>query len=141
MDARFDAMEKDLSQRGELLARLLTEDIVRDPRTRAIVRAGLVRAPVPTAPATATSEVMRSATETAALVTPPPAPAYIFTQLLTDRRHVWTLQMAGKLASVPIYESTTECVSLLKLAEQPNCGVLLVQYVNGPDGRVSLIDA
>jgi len=49
--------------------------------------------------------------------------------------------MAGKLASVPIYESTTECVSLLNLAEQPNCGVFLVQYVNGLDGRVSLIDA
>jgi len=55
MDARFDAMEKHLSQKGELLARLLTEDIVRDPRTRAIVCAELVRAPVPAAPATATS--------------------------------------------------------------------------------------
>ena len=141
MDARFDAMEQDLARQRELLARLLTDDILRDPRARALVRAELVRAPGPAAPTTATAQVLRSATEPAAPVTSPtPAPP-ICTQLLTDRRNVRTLQAAGKLVGVPIYESMTECVPLLTLAEQPNWGVVLDQYVNGVDGRVSLMEA
>ena len=41
---------------------------------------------------------------------------------------------------MPIYESATECVPILTLAEQPNWGVVLDQYVNGVEGRVSFIE-
>jgi len=91
MDARFDAMEQDLARQLELLARLLTDNIVRDPRARALVRAKLVRAPVPAAPTTATAQALRRATQPATPVTPPtPAPP-ISTQQLTDRRNFRTL--------------------------------------------------
>jgi len=140
MDARFDAMEQDLARQRELLARLLTDDIVRDPRARALVRAELVRAPVPAAPTTATAHVFRRATEPAAPVTSATPAFPISTQLLTDRRNVRTLKAAGKLVGMPIYDSATECVPILTLAEQPNWGVVLDQYVNGVDGRVSLME-
>jgi len=78
MDAHFDAIEQEFARQLELLARLLTDDIVQDPRARALVRAELVRTLVLAAHITATAQVLRSATEPAASVTSlthaPPSP-------------------------------------------------------------------
>ena len=124
------------------LARLLTEDVLRDPRARALVRSELVHAPTPIAQPSAVAQVLRIATEPSVGVSPPPAPRHpISTQLFADRCKVRALQAAGKLPGLPIYESAADCVPPLTLAEQPNWGVVLDQYVNGLDGCVSLMEA
>jgi len=64
---------------------------VRDPRARALVRAELVRAPVPAAPTTATAQVLRKTTQPATPVTSRTPALPISTQLLTDRRNFRTL--------------------------------------------------
>jgi len=72
IDSRFDAMEAEVVRQRELLARLLTDDVLRDPRARALVRAELVRALTPIVQPSAVAQVLRSATEPSVGVSPPP---------------------------------------------------------------------
>jgi len=64
-DARFNAMERDWARQRELMARLVTDDVLQDPRARELVREELARASSPAASSSAAAEVLRSASQPA----------------------------------------------------------------------------
>jgi len=140
-DARFNAMERDLARQRELMARLVTDGVLQDPRARELVREKLASASQSAASSSATAEVLRSASHPAALASPsPPVPPRVSRQLLVVRQNVRRLKSDGKLAGVPIFESATECVLLLSMAKRLNWWTVLDEYVNGLEGGVSILE-
>jgi len=53
---------------------------------------------------------------------------------------VRTLQAAGKLAGVPVFESSSEYVPLLPMGHKLNWELALDEYAVGLDGRVAIWD-
>jgi len=62
-DARFNTMERDVVQQRELMARLVTDEKLRDPRAVEMVREALARSSTPVASSSAAAEVLRSASQ------------------------------------------------------------------------------
>jgi len=120
LDTRFDVVEGDLRRMRKLLARLVTYDVLRDPRARELVRQELVRAPHPPPPGSSSARVLNSASVPAVLPVAPPLPAREPARLTADREHVETLQAAGKLAGVLVFESSDEYVPLLPMGHGLN---------------------
>lgn len=118
IDARFNRLEAELRRKRALLARLLTDDVVQDPRGRALVREELERELTPAAPGSAVAQVLRGASEVAvsAARPPPPPPRRVCERLTADRDSARALHAAGKLASVPVFESEDEYVPLLPMS-------------------------
>jgi len=140
LDKRLDMVEGDLRRMRELLARLFTDDVLRDPRARKLVQKELVRAPSPPAPGSCSARELNSASVPAGLAVAPPLPARVPARLTADREHVRTLQAAIKLAGVPMFESSDEYVPLLPMGHGLNWGLELDEHAAGVDGRVVIWD-
>jgi len=140
LDTRFDVVEGDLRRMRELLARLVTDDVLRDPRAREIVRQELVRAPPPPPPGSSSAQMLNSASVPAVLSVAAPLPARVPARLTAAREYVRTLQAAGKLACVPVFESSDEYVPLLPMGHGLNWEMALDEYAVGMDGRVAIWD-
>jgi len=103
-DARFDAIEPDLAQQWELMARLVTDDVLQAPRARELLREELVCASTPAASSSAAAEVLRSTSQPAALASSStPVHPRVSRQLLFDPQNVRKLQSDGKLAGVATF--------------------------------------
>jgi len=140
LDARFDVVEGDLRRMRELLARLVKDDVLRDPRAREPVRQELVHAPPPPPAGSSSAQVLNSASVPAVLLVAPPLPARVPARLTADREHVRTLQAAGKFAGVPVFESSDEYVPLLPMGNELNWELALDDFAVGADGRVAIWD-
>jgi len=84
-DTRFDFVEGDLRRMRELLARLVTDDVLRDPRARELVRQELVCAPPPPLPGSSSAQILNSASVPAVLPVAAALPARAPARLTADR--------------------------------------------------------
>jgi len=75
----------------ELLARLITDEVLWDLRARGLVRQKLVRAPPPPPYVSSSARVLNSASVPAVLSVAPPLTALVPARLTADREHAWTL--------------------------------------------------
>ena len=140
LDTRFDVVEGDLRQMRELLAQLVTEDVLRNSRARELVRQELVRAPHPPPSASLSARLLNSLSVAAMLPVAPPWSARVPARLTVDREPVQTLQAAGELSCLPVLESSVEYVQLLPMGHGLNWELALDGYVVGVDGRVAIWD-
>lgn len=142
VDARFAELARSVSEElgrsRELMARLLTDDVVRDPRARALIMEELRRGPPATGAGPAVGQVLRGAsTVVAPAATVSPA-VRVSQQLVADRDRVRTLQSKGLLAGVAVHESVDECVPLLPMQAGLGWEQALDEYAVGVDGRVGI---
>lgn len=143
VDARFDELSRSMAAQigrsRDLMARLLTDHVVKDPRARALIEEEL-RRPPPSAPASsfAIGQIMRAASVVAPVSGVPPSTVRISQQLVADRDRVRALQAKGLLAGVPVVESNDECVPLLPMGAGLGWELALDEYALGADGRVAI---
>lgn len=140
--ARFEqlsrAMAAQLGRNRELMARLLTDDVVRDPCARALIMEELRRAPPAPVVGPAVDQVLCGAST---VVVPPastPPTARVSQRLVADRDRVLAMQAKGLLGGAPVQQSTDECVPLLPMQEQIGWEQALDEYAVGIDGRVGI---
>jgi len=140
VDERLNRVEGELGRLREVMARIICEGLLPSARARQLVNQELSRSPDQPPSTTAAASVRLSASEGGTIRAAPP-PCRVSQRLLVDRERVRSLQAAGRLAGVPIYGSSDECVWLLPMAPQLNWKMALDEYTTGLEVLLSICEA